>query len=183
MTTTFKRVMIGAAALAAAGAVSTVANAGCGDNMVKEPADWLSMPNDPANPLLTKVSLGDAPITGMWGVKFFAGSNMIDFGYQVWHGDGTEFMNSGGRAPATQNYCLGVWAQTGQYTYKLNHWALSYDATGHLNAKVNIKETVTLDVHADYYSGPFTIDAYNPTNGALLQHVAGQVTGNRIRVN
>lgn len=183
MTKTFRGFWVGAAALAATVAFASAANAGCGDSMLKEPANWLTTSSDQANPLLTKVSLGDAPITGMWGVKFFAGSNMIDFGYQVWHGDGTEFMNSGARAPATQNYCLGVWAQTGQYSYKLNHWALSYDATGHLNAKVNIKETVNLDVHADYFSGPFTIDAYNPTTGALLQHVAGQVTGNRIKVN
>src|SRR5580704_2977875 len=32
----------------------------------------------------------------------------LQFGYAQFHSDGTEFYNSGGFAPATQNYCLGV---------------------------------------------------------------------------
>ena len=183
MKTTLRALFIGAAALTSVAAIATAANAGCGDTLTKQPATWQVTPSDQANPLLTKVSLGDAPITGMWAVNFYAGGNLIDFGYQVWHGDGTEITNSGGRAPSTQNFCLGVWVQTGVHSYKLNHYALSYTPAGVLNAKVNIKENVNLDVRADYFSGTFTIDVMNPTTGAPLQHVAGTITGNRVKVN
>ncbi len=183
MTTSIRALFIGAAALASVAAIAPAAWAGCGKELTKQPASWQVTPDNQANPLLTRVSLGDAPIVGLWSVQFFAGGSLIDFGYQVWHGDGTEFMNSGGHTPASQNYCLGVWAQTGSYSYKLNHFALAYDPTGKLAAKINIKENVNLDVHADYFSGTFTIDASNPTTGAPLQHIAGRVTGNRIKVN
>src|ERR1035438_8831624 len=117
---------------------------------------------DPQNPLEAVSSAGLArdqsaashgssvSIVGMWNIQFISMGNtmhtpgipdgaQIDFGYGQWHSDGTEFFNSGGRAPATQNFCLGVWQQTGRYTYVLNHFALSYDATtGLLNGKVNI---------------------------------------------
>jgi hypothetical protein len=74
-------------------------------------------------------------------------------------------MNSGGRAPATENFCMGVWQQTGPYTYVLNHFALSYDATtGLLNGKVNIAETITLSPGGTKYSGTFTITEFD-TNG------------------
>jgi hypothetical protein len=140
--------------------------------------------SDQANPLLMHVvNQGASSIVGMWSVSFFAGGDMIDFGYQVWHGDGTEFTNSGGRAPSTQNFCLGVWAQTGAFTYKLNHFALSYDPSGNFNARVNIKEDVVVDPKGNSFAGPFTIDVYDPKSGALLQHVGGRIVGQRVTVN
>lgn len=168
-------------------AIAPAAWAGCGDGVLKAPASWQAAPRDAANPLLIRVA--DLPahapsIVGMWSVTFTAGGNMIDFGYAVWHADGTEFMNSGGRAPATQNFCLGVWNQTSLLGYRLNHYALSYDqVTGALNAKVNIKENVVLDPRGNSFGGTFTIDAYDPKNGTLLQHVGGTITGQRVTVN
>jgi hypothetical protein len=126
---------------------------------------------------------GNPAIVGMWNVSFQAGGNTIDFGYQVWHEDGTVFMNSGGRAPATQNFCLGVWAQTGAFSYKLNHFALSYDPAGNFNARVNIKEEVVVDAASNTYSGPFTIDVYDAKTNGLLNHVAGRIIGRRVTVN
>ena len=160
-------------------AMAAPAYAGCGDNALVKPAVWQGQAGDlfqPAN--FDKVS-----IVGMWSVQFFVGSSMIDFGYQQWHRDGTEFLNSGDRSPATQNFCLGVWEQTGPFRYKLNHFALSYDMNGTYNAKVNIREDVTLDPRSDTYSGSFTIDVYPPSGGAAVQHVAGRVTGKRVTVN
>jgi hypothetical protein len=120
-------------------------------------------------------------IAGLWSFRMIVGGQTADFGYQTWHSDGTELMNSGGRAPSTENFCQGVWKQTGDYTYHLNHWALSYDSsTGTLNGKVNIKEDVTLDTRALRYSGLFTIDIYDPNTNAVLQHVHGQVVGLRV---
>jgi len=120
-------------------------------------------------------------IVGMWKVKFLVGTDVFDFGYSQWHGDGTEILNSGSRAPATENFCLGVWAKTGHNTYKLNHFALSYNAaTGLMDAMVNIREFVTLDQSGDSYTGTFTIDVYPPGGTVAVDHVAGTITGTRI---
>jgi hypothetical protein len=122
----------------------------------------------------------------MWKVSFTAtdGSGFADFGYSQWHSDGTEFLNSGSRAPATQNYCLGVWQKTGDRTYKLNHFALSYDfTTGMLNGKVNIRETVTLDPGGNKYSGTFVITVYDPTGATVVAHFEGNIAATRITVD
>ena len=115
-------------------------------------------------------------IVGMWSVQFISMGNTkhnppipdgapLDFGYVQWHSDGNEFMNSGGRPPSSQNFCMGVYQQTGRYTYQLNHFALSYDGTsGLLTGKVLIAEGVTLSPGGTKYSGTFTITAFD-TNG------------------
>src|ERR1700727_1510799 len=63
------------------------------------------------------------PIVGMWHVKFVVKGNNstapndteFDAGYSVWHGDGTEIMNSGGRPPQSGDFCLGVWQKVGEH--------------------------------------------------------------------
>jgi hypothetical protein len=123
-------------------------------------------------------------IVGMWAFTMTPTAGPGDFGYQQWHSDGTELMNSGGRAPATQNFCMGVWRQNGQNRYHLNHLALSYDAgSGQLNARVNIKEDVMLDPSGNSYSGTFTIDVYDPSGATQVAHQQGQVTAQRVRAN
>jgi hypothetical protein len=124
-----------------------------------------------------------ASIVGMWNFQLVSEGNtahhpsipdgaVIDFGYSQWHSDGTKILNSGGRAPATENFCLGVWGKTGHLAFELNHFALSYDAvTGMLNAKANIREQVTLSPSGDLYSGTFTIDVYDPKENHV-DHVA-----------
>ena len=131
-------------------------------------------------------------IVGMWSFQLISKGNLnagipdgtiIDFGYTQWHSDGTELLNSGGRAPATENFCMGVWVQTGRNTYQLNHFALSYDATtGLLNGKANILETVTLSPGGTIYSGTFTITNFD-TNGNKVGTLTGQVTADRITVD
>jgi hypothetical protein len=180
--TTIRRILTGAAALALTSAFAPAAWAGCGDSALKKHASWQEGQGSQDNPLLMQVNLGAQSIVGMWSVTLTAGGGPFDWGYQVWHDDGTEIMNSGSRAPATENFCMGVWAQTGPSSYKLNHFALSYDPSGTLNAKVNIKEDVVVDPKASTFSGPFTADVYSPT-GSLLQHVAGRIIGQRVTVN
>ena len=177
MRSSLKSSLIGLAGLAAAAAAAP-AWAGCGDVSPIHPADWRPGPSEH---LLQPVNLGAQSIVGLWSVQFMAGGAQVDFGYAAWHDDGTEIMNSGGRSPASENFCLGVWRQTGAFQYHLNHYALSYDpATGVLNAKVTVKEDVTLGPGAQTFSGPFTLDVLDPKTGALLQHVAGQVNGRRL---
>ena len=170
-----------AVALAGFGALSfaTSASAACGDVVLPQPASWHG---GQSGGLLHEAAF-TRTIVGMWSFKMMAGGNQVDFGYQQWHADGTELMNSGGRAPATENFCMGVWTPAGPYRYHLNHYALSYDTSGNLNAKVNIKEDVTVDSSGATYSGPFSLDVYDPKSGALLQHVAGQVSAQRVPAN
>jgi len=127
-------------------------------------------------------------IVGMWAVQFVAENNpggppngtVVDWGYVQWHSDGTEIENSGARSPSTENFCMGVWAQTGPSAYKLNHYALSYDATsGALNGYVRITEQVTLNQAGNQYSGSFTITEVDP-NGNPLPGVAGVVKAVRL---
>ncbi len=130
-------------------------------------------------------------IVGFWHVKFISkGSGQvapdgaeIDAGYAQWHSDHTEIMNSGGRSPLTGNFCLGVWKQVGERTYKLNHFAAAFDGNGMtLTGPANIRETVTLDRDGDSFKGTFTIDQYTET-GNLQVHLQGIITGTRITVS
>lgn len=171
--------------------LASTASAGCGSYDPGQPRSYDLQSNTAqaqSDPQQSGVwnSDGGNSIVGMWKVSFTAtdGSGFTDFGYSQWHSDGTEFLNSGSRAPATQNYCLGVWQQTGDRTYKLNHFALSYDfTTGVLNGKVNIREQVTLGPHGNKYSGTFSIDVYDPTGTTVVGHVAGDIVGRRITVD
>lgn len=132
----------------------------------------------------------DAAIVGFWHVKFFSEGSAgimngteIDAGYSQWHSDGTEIMNSGGRSPITSNFCLGVWKQSADGTYVLNHFATSWDPTGtYLIGPANIREEVTLDPDGNKFSGKFAIDQYDE-NGNDLSHVQGVIAGTRITVD
>jgi hypothetical protein len=173
-------------ALFGIGAISCASGAwACGDVALPQPASWQG--SGDAVGLLHQASLrpsvGSHSIVGMWSFKMMAGSATVDFGYQQWHSDGTELMNSGGRAPATENFCMGVWTQNAPGHYHLNHFALSYDTSGTLNARVNIKEDVTVDSSGASYAGPFTLSVYDPNSNALLQQVTGQVTAQRVPAN
>jgi hypothetical protein len=175
------------------------ASAGCGDI-----TNWqgpfamartsLEAPSAVAESAKQRSAQSQASIVGIWSIQFVSLGNtahnpsipdgaLLDFGYQIWHSDGTEFMNSGGRAPATQNFCEGVWGQTGFNTFELNHFAFSYNATTGANAgTVNIREQVTLSPSGDSYGGTFTIDAYD-TSGFKLDHVAGTIAAARVTVD
>jgi len=123
---------------------------------------------------------GNHKIVGLWSFTMTAGGNTIDFGYQTWHDDGTELLNSGGRAPSTENFCMGVWKQTGASTYHLHHIALSYTPAGDMNAKVIITEDVTLE-STNHFSGTFTLDVRTPDGNTSLQTISGNVSGDRVQ--
>jgi len=182
MNTAFKKLLIGAAALASTAALAPAAWAGCGMGAEKQAASWAA----PNNQMLTLVNTGQPSIVGMWAFRVTgtgASSGFSEFGYTQWHSDGTEFTNAGSISPAAQNYCLGVWAQTGPFSYKLNHIAFAYGPTGALFARVNIRQYVTVNVTGTAFQGTFAADFYNPTTGALLAsppHISGNITGTRV---
>jgi len=79
---------------------------------------------------------------------------------------------------------MGTWVRSGFFTYVLNHFALSYDATtGNLTGKVDIREQVTLDPSGNEFAGTFTIDVYNPNTGVKLDHLAGTISAVRVTVD
>jgi len=146
----------------------------------------------------------DVSIVGFWHVKFVSDGIStgipggvpkgaeVDAGYSQWHSDGTEIMNSGGRAPNTGDFCLGVWAKVGARQYKLNHFAAAWDPTkgavgpagpaGELIGPAHIQEEVTLGPGGDRFAGSFSIDQYDES-GNLLVHLEGKITGTRINVD
>jgi hypothetical protein len=141
-----------------------------------------------------------ADIVGLWKFAFTAEGNgvsgppdgaPIDAGYVTWHSDGTELMNSG-RAPTTGSFCMGVWKQDGRSTYKLNHFALSWNfdlstpvtapGTGGADfvGPANIREEVTVDDSGNSYAGTFTLIQYAADGTTILASIKGKVTATRI---
>src|SRR5277367_1286926 len=134
MKRTFKAVTAAFTIFALGTAFTQLANAGCADYQpAKKAVSWQT----PASYFggLSFVRASDEgrnwwqrdEIVGMWRFTMTvpgpnASTVVIDDGYSQWHADGTEIMNSGAHAPNTSNFCLGVWAQTGPATYKLNHF-------------------------------------------------------------
>jgi hypothetical protein len=158
------------------------------------PTDWqtpLGQPRLLRAGLVTVSEHGDedAPIVGFWHVKFVSQGSQgipdgaeVDAGYAQWHSDGTEIMNSGGRAPDTGAFCLGVWRKVGDCEYKLNHFAAAWDpVAGQLLGPANIREDVKVSQDGNEFSGTFTIDQYDEANNPL-GHVQGTITGTRITV-
>jgi hypothetical protein len=173
-----RRLLAGAAALTAVAAFAPAAFAECASI---QPASYQVGSNDAR---LILANLGAQGIVGLWSVSLMAGGVQVDWGYSAWHSDGTEIMNSGGHSPASGNFCLGVWRQSGPNTYHLKHYPLAYNpTTGQLAAKIILTEDVTIDATGAAFAGPFTEDVYDPTGGALLQHVAGTITGHRVLPN
>ena len=105
---------------------------------------------------------------------------VLDVGYAQWHSDGTEIMNSS-RPPATGSFCLGVWAKTGPSTYKLNHFAISWNPDGTIQGPAQIQETLTVSADRNSYTGTFTLVQYNQAGAEQARNV-GRVEGTRITV-
>jgi hypothetical protein len=105
-------------------------------------------------------------------------------------------MISGGRPPSTGDVCMGVWEQTGPFTYKLKHLALAWlssdtppsmggpgPSPAQFLGPAIIHQEVTLAKSRSSYRGTFTLDQYNADESALLVHVSGTVTGTRVTVD
>ena len=125
--------------------------------------------------------LGRAPIVGLWDIKFYSGTQVVDEGFDAWHSDGTEILNDT-PPPVTGNVCLGVWIQTGRSSFKLKHPSWIYDVTTNtqLAGQAIIRENVTVSRDGNSFSGTFTTDVYD-TFGNLQAHFDGQVKATRIR--
>jgi hypothetical protein len=144
---------------------------------------------------LSNAATGKSPsLVGMWSFLFISQGNttrtpsipdgaQLNFGYTQYHSDETEILNAGARSPAQQNFCLGVWQQTGNFTYQVNHFALNYDATtGTLLGRIIVIETVTVSPGGTALSGTFVETVYD-TKGNQTDHLTGQITAQRMTVD
>ena len=78
-----------------------------------------------------------------------------------------------GRPRITGTPCMGVWKPVRESTFRLNHVALSQDASNlRCIFTAGVKEHVTLNGPANGYRGTFTIDQFD-TSGNVLAHIAG----------
>jgi hypothetical protein len=133
-------------------------------------------------------------IVGMWHVIFTANTSegkaipamVIDNALAVWHSDHTEIMNSV-RPPQDGNFCLGVWEQTGQSQYFLNHFPwyanefpnTTANGIGDPQGPTQIQEWVKLSPDGDRFTGTFQLDAYDTSNN-ILASFTGTLAGTRI---
>jgi hypothetical protein len=138
--------------------------------------------------LISDDDAGIPTIVGLWRVVFTAKGNTngfpdgaFDRGFQQWHSDHTELLNSS-RPPVTGSFCTGTWKRTGPFSYVLNHFGISWDGEGHFVGLANIRENVTLSRDGKSYTGTFTIDQYDPNNANPF-HIQGEIVGQRVDVN
>lgn len=159
-------------------------NAGTNPGALLKPQAWNG--SDDLSASLMLVSDND-PVVGFWKVKLTAkdtpgipDGTVLDDGFQQWHSDGTEIMNSS-RVPATGNFCMGVWKKTAPSKYRLNHFGLSWDLSNTYVGPANIRSNIVLSNDGNKFTGTFTIDQYD-TNGNVLAHLQGQIVGKRVTV-
>jgi hypothetical protein len=187
MRTSFGKTMAIAALTSVGAFVANSASAQCNPlasilpQMQKQ--SWIDI--DPPRMLFVDEK-GDEDVVGFWNIVLTSHGNLgipdgaiLDKGFQQWHADGTEFLNSSGQKPLTQNYCLGTWAKIGKANYSLNHFAYNYDAAQNLTGITRIREVVTLGPNRNTFSGTFVIDAYDTARNPLV-HLTGTVSGKRI---
>jgi hypothetical protein len=153
-----------------------------------------------------------APIVGLWAFKYTSLGNMaiykipdgapIDQGTTGWFADGNEITFSGARNPIVGATCIGVWKQTGEHTYVLNHIGLSWDPTavsptgpagpgnpgggpGASGGPAFIKQYVTLSKDGQSYTGYFAINQLLPDGKTPVapQPIKGTITATRITID
>jgi hypothetical protein len=152
-----------------------------------------------------------APIVGLWAFKYTSMGNSktlgipdgapIDNGTTGWFADGNEITFSGARNPIVGATCIGVWKQTGEYTYVLNHIGLSWNplapsaapagpgnpggGPGAAGGPAFIKQVVTLSRDGQSYTGTFSINQLLPDGKtpATPAPIKGTITATRITVD
>jgi hypothetical protein len=152
-----------------------------------------------------------APIVGLWAFKYTSLGNSvtlgipdgapIDGGTTGWFADGNEITFSGDRNPIVGATCIGVWKQTGERTYVLNHIGLSWNPSapsaapagpgnpgggpGASGGPAFIKQYVTLSKDGQSYTGHFSINQLMPDGKtpALPAPIKGTISATRITID
>jgi hypothetical protein len=168
-------------------------------------ADYRQVSDDEYGP-----SFFRAPIVGLWAFKYTSMGNSktlgipdgapIDNGTTGWFADGNEITFSGTRNPIVGATCIGVWKQTGERTYVLNHIGLSWNplapstapagpgnpagGPGAVGGPAFIKQYVTLSKDGQSYTGTFAISQLLPDGKTLATPapIKGIIAATRITV-
>lgn len=117
-------------------------------------------------------------IVGLWHTSYLSGGVVVDEGFEAWHSDGTEILIDIA-PPATDNVCIGVWAQIGTLDYSLTHPSWTFDEMGNLTGTAMILVSLTLSHDGNSFTGNFTINTAD-VNGVPNGHYQGQVKSTRI---
>lgn len=209
--------LLAASLAVGAAVVSTQALAGCGGwsspVVPKSPTTW-EQPATQEGFLATAYRPGDGQlvrvgdlleqlegIVGTWRFTWTSDGTaypqmipygaQVDFGTHQWHSDKTEIFTSGGRAPSSGDICMGVWKQTGRFTYKMRHIALAWlsadtvpssSPATYLGPAI-ITESVTLNRAGNRYEGTFTLDQYAKDEITVIEHISGKVEATRFAVD
>jgi hypothetical protein len=198
MKTIYLRFVSAIAVLAFFSMTAPNALAQCGlPNKVVKPASWLPQSGTQHGrlQLIDDDKDNGASIVGMWHVVFTGATvnsgpypvsqQPVDNAIVVWHRDGTEIMNSN-RPAQDGNFCLGVWARTGERKYHLNHipWQGNDPSggpagIGQPQAGVQLTEDVTLSQDGNSYTGSFTLVQYDSA-GNVGVTITGSIQATRI---
>ena len=117
-------------------------------------------------------SSGSGSIVGLWQVIMTDSRfGVVDFGFQHFHSDGTEFMSSGGVPPTSGNLCIGTWERSASGVIRLVHvgWNFAGDErlgdppTGYFYLEV----TLRTNSQGTAYSGTFQAASYDLGAGPL----------------
>ena len=184
MKTNFGKLAAGFGALVLALACAPSSWAGCGPSLAGPThTSWMAQLGHAMLFEANAEKSREPSIVGFWHFKQMSGMNLLDAGYDQWHSDGTEIYNSGGRAPDTQSFCMGVWQQVGPRHYFLNHRAIGWEPGGTAPAYVaTVLEDVTLSPSGNTFSGSYIVTLYDLSGHFLQVYSKGKVTATRITV-
>jgi hypothetical protein len=117
---------------------------------------------------------GGGPIVGLWQVVMTDTQlGVIDFGFQQFHSDGTEFMTSGGVPPTIGNVCIGAWERGAGGVIRLVHVGWNFDPVLGLGLGVMptgyfyLEVTLRTNSRGTAYSGTFRAASYDLGAGPL----------------
>jgi len=129
------------------------------------------------------------------------GSALVTLSTTGWFADGNEITFSGTRNPIVGATCIGVWKQTGEHTYVLNHIGLSWNPLAPSTAPAGptnpsggpgavggpgfIKQHVILSRDGQSYTGTFSINQLMPDGKtpAAPAPIKGIIAATRITVD
>jgi hypothetical protein len=186
-TRSIQKVLLASATLAVASFLTTVPASGCAVSAGAKPKTGAALAPAAAMALgvdNAAVSSSSRPkaqaFVGLWDIKLYSEGQFFDEGFDMFHNDGTELLNTQDN-PITENVCPGVWEQTGPSTIKVKHPSWYFDTNGNLLGTVIIYETLTLDCD-DTFHGTSTEDVYDLQGNKIGHYTGFTIKGNRIKL-
>lgn len=122
---------------------------------------------------------GPSTIVGLWNITFLADGQAFDYGFDLFHADGTELLNDVTN-PIEGNVCVGVWQQTAPRTYSLKHVTWNFDSYGNLIGSGVFYENLKLSSDGNSYGGSITSVFYD-LSGNVVGEFSGTVQATRIK--